>query len=163
MWYDYVLSVISALCTVISVYQAYKARKYFNKTKYLSGILSMNRAFLEACNVIDVMRGILYDSNKGIKKGKNIYKALADKGNAILSSIDKIKSNVPYSDNEEIAKILNNDRFDCVNYINLFVSGNVIKDGEVLLDDDFKSCQDAFERLRNFIKLKTEEYENKLK
>lgn len=163
MWWDYVLTGISVLCTVVSIVGAYRANLYYKKSKNISILVKTKDSLSESKVILESMGEILKLSNTILARGKNISKMVSEQGQIINKALIRIKELEGFADNKKIDAILKTKDFNAQDYINSLISGKVICDGTICIDNEYTNCYQIFENLQLFLKQRMEEQEEKLK
>ena len=163
MWWDYVLTGISVLCTVVSIIGAYRANLYYKKSKNISILVKTKDSLSESKVILESMGEILKLSNTMLARGKNISKMVSEQGQIINKALIRIKELEGFADNKKIDAILKTKDFNAQDYINSLISGKVICDGTICIDNEYTNCYQIFENLQLFLKQRMEEQEEKLK
>ena len=163
MWWDYVLTGISVLCTVVSIVGAYRANLYYKKSKNISILVKTKDSLSESKIILESMGEILKLSNTMLARGKNISKMVSEQGQIINKALIRIKELESFADNKKIDAILKTKDFNAQDYINSLISGKVICDGTICIDNEYTNCYQIFENLQLFLKQRMEEQEEKLK
>lgn len=163
MWWDYVLTGISVLCTVVSIVGAYRANLYYKKSKNISILVKTKDSLSESKVILESMGEILKLSNTMLARGKNISKMVSEQGQIINKALIRIKELEGFADNKKIDAILKTKDFNAQDYINSLISGKVICDGTICIDNEYTNCYQIFENLQLFLKQRMEEQEEKLK
>lgn len=163
MWWDYVLTGISVLCTVVSIVGAYRANLYYKKSKNISILVKTKDSLSESKVILESMGEILKLSNTMLARGKNISKMVSEQGQVINKALIRIKELEGFADNKKIDAILKTKDFNAQDYINSLISGKVICDGTICIDNEYTTCYQIFENLQLFLKQRMEEQEEKLK
>ncbi|PKM53575.1 MAG: hypothetical protein CVV00_11840 [Firmicutes bacterium HGW-Firmicutes-5] len=162
-WWDYLLTVISIFCTVFSIRGAYKANVYYKKSKQLTIYANTNLAVTEVQKIIDLLTEMLKLSNIIKRRGVNYEKEVSKNGEGIKKSLNKIRESLPVDYCKEINVILNSGETKIELYIDGFINGEVLVDGNFIIEKDFNNCQEAFREIQLFIKKKLENLSEKLK
>ena len=163
MWWDYVLTGISVLCTVVSIVGAYRANLYYKKSKNISILVKTKDSLSESKVILESMGEILKLSNTMLARGKNISKMVSEQGQIINKALIRIKELEGFADNKKIDAILKTKDFNAQDYINSLISGKIICDGTICIDNEYTNCYQIFENLQLFLKQRMEEQEEKLK
>ena len=163
MWWDYVLTGISVLCTVVSIVGAYRANLYYKKSKNISILVKTKDSLSESKVILESMGEILKLSNTMLARGKNISQMVSEQGQIINKALIRIKELEGFADNKKIDAILKTKDFNTQDYINSLISGKVICDGTICIDNEYTNCYQIFENLQLFLKQRMEEQEEKLK
>ena len=106
MWWDYVLTGISVLCTVVSIVGAYRANLYYKKSKNISILVKTKDSLSESKVILESMGEILKLSNTMLARGKNISKMVSEQGQIINKALIRIKELEGFADNKKIDAIL---------------------------------------------------------
>lgn len=162
-WWDYVLIGISAVCTLFSIIGAKKSNTYYKKSKQLTIYANTNIAYTESQKIIATLTEILKLANIKSKRGTNYIRSISKYGESIKTSINKIRESLPVEDFNEIKLLLNDQQAKVEEYIDSLITGTVLIDEKLLIDDDFNMCQQIFCEIQVLIKKKLELISEKLK
>ena len=161
-WWDYVITVVSVLCTIFSIIGAYKSVVYYKKSKQLTIYSNTNMAYIESQKIISTLTEMLKLSNNTRKRGTNYIREVSQNGEYIKTSINKIRESLTVDDCKEINELLNSQQIKVDVYINSFITGAVLVDEKFVIDDDFNKCQQAFCDMQLLIKRKLENIADKV-
>lgn len=161
-WWDYILTVISVLCTIFSIIGAYKSVAYYKKSKQLAIYANTNLAYIESQKIIASLTEMLKLASAKRTRGTNIVKEVSKHGESIKSSINKIRECLPVEDFYEIQGILDSQQLRIEMYIDSFITGSVLVDENFVIDDNFSKCQQKFCEMQLLIKKKIENISEKL-
>ena len=161
-WWDYAITAVSVLCTVVSFIGAYKSVVYYKKSKQLTIYSNTNLAFIESQKIIATLTEMLKLANITKKRGTNYIREVSHYGESIKSSIDKIRESLPVDDCKEINELLNSQQIKVDTYINSFITGTVLVNEKFVIDDDFNNCQQTFCDMQLLIKRKLENIADKV-
>lgn len=150
------LTLISIVCTFGSAYGAYKSCVYYKKSKDLTIFANTNIAFVESQKIISTLTEMLKLANVTKKRGTNYIKEVCKSGESIKSSINKIREVMTVKDFNEIQVLLNSQEIKIERYIDSFITGAVLVDEKLIIDDEFNTCQQAFCEIQALIKRKLE-------
>lgn len=160
---DNVLTIISAICTLISVVSAYKSAKYYKKSKQLTIYANTNVAFVETQKIISTLTAILKLSNPvKQQRGINLAKQLGTHGESIKSSINTMREKLSVEDFKDVKTKFTSYGLNVESYIDSFISGSVLIENEFAVDGRFHSCQQVFYDIQILLKTKIERIEEKL-
>jgi len=160
---DTILTIISALCTGISLIGAYKSIKYYKKSKQLTIYANTNVCFTETQKIIATFTEILKLSNPSrLHRGTNTAKQLASYGESIRGSMNIIREKLPVEDFREVEKYLSSSVVRVDAYIDSFISGAILTEDKLIIDEKFNQCQQQFYDIQQILKHKLEEVEAKL-
>jgi len=163
-WRDYILSAISVACTIFSIIGAYKSNVYYRKSKQLTIYANTNSAYIESQKIIATLTEMLKLGNvNGKQRGTNYMKAVNQNGESIKNSIIKIRESLPVDDFNEINDLLNSQQQKVEVYIDTFITGTVLVDEKLVIDDNFNKCQQKFCDMQLLIKNKLENISENLK
>lgn len=162
-WWDYVLIVVSAVCTVFSGVGAYKSNAYYKKSKQLTIYANTNIAYIESQKIIATLTEMLKLGSTTKKRGTNYIKEVSQNGENIKASINKIRESLTVEDFIEINELLNSQQSKIETYIDSFITGAVLVDEKFVVDDNFNICQQTFCDMQLLIKKKIESIGEKLK
>lgn len=165
MSWDGVLTIISAVCTILSIIGACRSNIYYKKSKQLTVYANTNIAYIETQKIIATLTEMLKLANsKTMKRGSSstIIK-VSQNGENIKNSINKIRENLTVNDFNEIKELLNSQQPKVEAYIDSFITGAVLVNEELVIGDDFNKCQQAFCNMQLLIKKKLENIGEKLK
>lgn len=161
--FDIILSIVSAICTVISVIGAYKSIKYYKKSKQLTIYANTNVSLVEVQKIISTFTEILKLANPSrSQRGVNLSKQLAAYGENIRDSISVIRDKLSVEDFELIKDKLSSKELRVDAYIDSFISGAILEDDSLKIDDKFNRCQQKFYDIQQILKKCLEEVEAKL-
>lgn len=158
-WWDYV----SVGCTFFSIIGAYKSNAYYKKSKQLTIYANTNIAYIESQKIIATLTEMLKLGNSTRKRGTNYIKEVSQNGENIKISINKIRESLPVKDFTEINELLNSQQQKVEKYIDSFITGTVLVDEKLVIDDNFNKCQQTFCEMQLLIKKKLENISEKLK
>jgi hypothetical protein len=163
-WWDYVLIVVSALCAIGSIIGAVRANIYYKKSKQLTLYAHTNVAYIEAQKITAALTELLKLSNSTFKKrGVSNIREISRIGENIKTSLNKIRDSLPASDVENIGILLNSRHQRAEEYIDSFITGTVLVDENIVIGNDFNSCQQKFYDLQLLLKRRLEEIAEKIK
>ena len=162
-WWDYLLTAISAICTAFSIIGARKSNAYYKKSKQLTIYANTNIAYIESQKIISTLTEMLKLANSTKKRGTNYIKEVSQNGESIKISINKIRESLPVKDFKEVDELLNSQQPKIEAYIDSFITGAVLVDEKLIIDDDFNKCQQTFCNMQLLIKKKLEDIVEKLK
>lgn len=97
------------------------------------------------------------------KRGTNYIREVSQNGESIKASINKIRESLTVEDFKEINDLLNSQQPKVDAYIDSFITGSVLVDENLIIDDDFNKCQQTFCDMQLLIKKKLENISEKLK
>jgi len=142
---DKILTVVSALCTIVSLIGAYKSVKYYKKSKQLTIYANTNVAFIETQKIISIFTEILKLSNPAKQqRGTNLAKQLETHGESIKTSINIIREKLSVEDFNDVKRMFSSPQVQVETYIDSFISGTVLIQGRFEIDGRFNSCQQIF-------------------
>lgn len=159
---DIVLTIVSAVCTFFSILGAVRSNIYYRKSKQLTMYANTNVAFM-AQKIIATFPELLKLANNTRKRGTNSVKEVAKHGENIKKSINKIRESLPVEDYKEIQELLNTRELKVEEYIDSFITGEVLVDEKFVFDAKFTKCQNKFYEIQLLLKKKLEELSEKLK
>lgn len=160
---DIILTIVSAICTVASVIGAYKSIKYYKKSKQLTIYANTNVSLVEVQKIITSFTEILKLSNTSKpQRGVNVSKQLAVYGESIRESINVLREKLSVEDFKSIEGQLLSKEIKVEAYIDSFISGMILNDGKLMIDDKFNRCQQKFYCIQQILKKRLEEVEEKL-
>ena len=157
------LDVISIFCTIISVFGSVKSMVYYKKSKQLTVFANTNIALIESKKIIETLTQVLKLAGNGKKRGTNYSKELSAYGESIKNSINKIREALPASKCKEINTILTSQGLKVEQYIDSFITGTVLVDEKLVIDDDFNQCQEMFCKIQLELKTMVEDIGERLK
>lgn len=161
--FDVILTIISALCTVISLIGAYKAIKYYKKSKQLTVYANANVSLVEVQKIVATFTEILKLANTvRSQRGVNLAKQLALHGESIRHSINVLREKLSVEDFKLIEEQLSSEEIKVASYIDSFISGSILVDGKLIIDDTFNICQQKFYKIQQILKRQLEDIEGKL-
>ena len=161
--FDIGLSIVSAICTVVSVIGAYKSIKYYKKSKQLTIYANTNVSLVEVQKIITVFTEILKLTNTSRpQRGVNLAKQLAVYGESIRNSINVLREKLSVDDFKLIEGQLLSNEMKVEAYIDSFISGAILNDEKLSIDKSFNCCQQKFYRIQQILKKRLEEVEEKL-
>lgn len=155
-WLDIGLVVISAI-------GAWKSWAYYDKSKELIIYAKTNIAFIESKTIIATLTEMLKLSNNTRKRGANYIKEISRNGEIIKNSITKIRENIPSGDWQDISQLLDSQEIKVETYIDSFITGSVLVEDKLIIDDNFNRCQQKFCELQVLLKKKIEATSEKIK
>lgn len=124
---------------------------YYRKSKQLTIYANTNLAVTEVQKIIDLLTEMLKLSN--IIKGVEEYeKEVSKNGEGIKTSLNKIRESLFVDYCKEINVILNSGETKIELYIDRFINGEVLVDGNFIINEDFNNCQETFREIQLFIK-----------
>lgn len=162
-WWDYVLIAISAGCTFFSIIGAIKSIAYYKKSKQLTVYANTNVAYIESQKIISTLTEMLKLANMNKQRGRNYVDKVIENGELIRNSISKIRESLLVEDYKEIQDILNTQKLNVEMYIDSFISGAVLVEEKIKIDDNFNTCQQAFCNMQLLIRKKIDIIGEKLK
>lgn len=162
-WWDFVFIGISAVCTFFSINGAKKSNTYYKKSKQLTIYANTNIAYTESRKIITTLTELLKLANIKTKRGTNYIRSISKYGESIKTSINKIRESLPVEDFNEIKLLLNDQEPKVEEYIDSLITGTVLNEEMLLIDDDFNVCQQIFCDIQVLIKKKLELISEKLK
>lgn len=161
--FDVILSIVSALCTVVSLIGAYKSIKYYKKSKQLTLYANTNVSLVEVQKIIATFTEILKLANTTRpQRGVNLSKQLEAHGETIRESINVLREKLSVEDFRLIEGQLISKEMKVEMYIDSFISGEILDDGKLVIDDRFNRCQQKFYNIQQILKKRLEEVEEKL-
>ena len=161
---DVTLTIISIICTIASIIGAIKSIKYFKKSKQLTIYANTNVAYTEIDTIKNKMIKLLSLANKNRRtRGLNLSKEISENGEVIKNSIEKIRNVLPVDKSSEFEEMLFYNGTKTEEYIDTFITGTVLTNDELTIDDDFKNCQQVFVKIQIFLKKYLDEIHEKLK
>ena len=161
--FDIFLSIVSAVCTVISIIGAYKSIKYYKKSKQLTIYANTNVSLVEVQKIIATFTEILKLANTTRpQRGINLSKQLGAHGESIRDSINVLREKLSVEDFNLIEGQLLSKEMKVEVYIDSFISGAILDDGKLVIDDRFNRCQQKFYNIQQILKKRLEEVEEKL-
>lgn len=151
--------------TVISIGGAISASVYYDKSKKLTLYANTNIAFVESQKIITNLNEMLKLSNgmMNVRGRKDHIEKVCSCGEAIRSSIDKIREIMSVEDYNDIKELLNSQEIEVEKYIASFITGSILVNEKLVLDDNFNLCQQKFYDMQLLIKKKLENISKKLK
>lgn len=141
---DIVLTIVSVLCTFFSILGAVRSNIYYRKSRQLTMYANTNVAFMETQKIIATFPELLKLANRTRKRGTNSVKEVAKYGENIKKSISKIRENLPVEGYKEIQGLLNTRELNIEEYIDSFITGEVLVDEKFVSDTKFTKCQKNF-------------------
>lgn len=161
--FDVILSIVSAICTVVSLIGAYKSIKYYKKSKQLTLYANTNVSLVEVQKIIATFTEILKLANTTRpQRGINLSKQLEAHGETIRESINLLREKLSVEDFRLIEGQLISTEMKVEMYIDSFISGEILDDGKLVIDDRFNRCQQKFYNIQQILKKRLEEVEEKL-
>lgn len=161
--FDIILTIVSAICTVVSLIGAYKSIKYYKKSKQLTVYANTNVSLVEVQKIIATFTEILKLANTArSQRGTNLAKQLATHGESIRESINVIREKLSVEDFRLIQNQLISKEMKVEEYIDSFISGSILDEGKLVIDDKFNRCQQKFYNIQQILKKRLEEVEEKL-
>lgn len=161
--FDIILTIVSAICTVVSLIGAYKSIKYYKKSKQLTVYANTNVSLVEVQKIIATFTEILKLANTArSQRGTNLAKQLATHGESIRESINVIREKLSVEDFRLIQNQLISKEIKVEEYIDSFISGSILDEGKLVIDDKFNRCQQKFYNIQQILKKRLEEVEEKL-
>lgn len=161
--FDVILSIVSAICTVVSLIGAYKSIKYYKKSKQLTLYANTNVSLVEVQKIIAMFTEILKLANTTRpQRGINLSKQLEAHGETIRESINLLREKLSVEDFRLIEGQLISKEMKVEMYIDSFISGEILDDGKLVIDDRFNRCQQKFYNIQQILKKRLEEVEEKL-
>lgn len=161
--FDVILSIVSALYTVVSLIGAYKSIKYYKKSKQLTLYANTNVSLVEVQKIIATFTEILKLANTTRpQRGVNLSKQLEAHGETIRESINVLREKLSVEDFRLIEGQLISKEMKVEMYIDSFISGEILDDGKLVIDDRFNRCQQKFYNIQQILKKRLEEVEEKL-
>lgn len=160
---DIVLTIVSVICTIFSIIGAVRSNMYFKKSRQLTIYANTNVAFMETQKIIATFPELLKLASNIGNRGTNSVKAVAKHGENIKKSINKIRESLSVEDCKEIQDILNTRELKVEEYIDSFITGEVLVDEKFVHDTKFTKCQDKFCDIQLLLKKKLENVSEKLK
>ncbi|MFA9397411.1 MAG: hypothetical protein ACERKV_03980 [Clostridiaceae bacterium] len=142
---------------------AYKSNVYYKKSKQLTRYTDITIAYTESQKIIATLTKMLKFGNINKKLGANYIKEVIKNGEEIKASINTIREKMPVEDFKEINELLNSQQPKVYAYIDSFITGAVLIDEKLVIDDNFNTCQQAFCDMQLLIKKKLENLSEKLK
>ena len=161
--FDVILSIVSAICTVVSLIGAYKSIKYYKKSKQLTLYANTNVSLVEVQKIIATFTEIIKLANTTRpQRGINLSKQLEAHGEIIRESINLLREKLSVEDFRLIEGQLISKEMKVEMYIDSFISGEILDDGKLVIDDRFNRCQQKFYNIQQILKKRLEEVEEKL-
>lgn len=157
------IAIINVVLTIVSGFGAWKSVAYYKKSKQITIYANTNIAYIECQKIIETFPNMLRLANVRNRRGINHINEICQNGQQIKISINKIRENMAVKDFEEIKKILNSDELKVEMYIDSFITGSVLVDNELIIDDKFNLCQEKFYEMQSLIKMKLEDISENLK
>lgn len=155
-WLDIVFVIGSGL-------GAWRSCAYYRKSRELTIYAKTNIAYIESKTIIATLIEILKLSNNTRKRGTNYAKEVSRNGEIIKNSIIKIRENLLVKDWEDINKLLDSQEIKVETYIDSFITGSVLVNDKLIIDDNFTKCEQKFYELQILLKKKIETISEKLK
>lgn len=162
-WLNIILTTISAVCTGFSIKGSYESNVYYKKSKQLTIYANTNIAYMESQKIIATLLEMQKLSNITRKRGTNYIKEVSKNGVNIQNSINKIRESMPVEDFTEIKELLNSQQQKVEKYIDSFITGTVLVEEKLVLDDNFYECYQTFCEMQLLIKRKLEYISENLK
>lgn len=160
--FDVILTIVSAICTVVSIFGARKSQKYYKKSKQLTVYANTNVSLIEVQKIIATFTEILKVANTARQqRGINLSKQLATHGESIRNSINVLREKLSVEDFRLIEDKLSKE-MKVEAYIDSFISGSILDDGKMVIDDKFNRCQQKFYSIQQILKRRLEEIEETL-
>lgn len=158
-------AIINLFLTVVSGVGAYKSATYYKKSKKVTLYANTNIAFVESKKIIDNLNDMLKLSNTmlNVRGRKNNIEQVCNCGESIRKSIDKIREIMSVEDYSEIKQLLNSQEIEVEKYINSFITGSILVNEKLVIDDNFNICLQKFWDMQLLIKKKVEDIEEDLK
>ena len=161
MNWNYLFTAISGICTLISIFGAYKSISYYKKSKHITILTNTNNVQIESQKIINTLSGIIKYANNALNhRGVNLTNEICINGESIKSSLNKIKEIIPVHYSNEIKNVINTQ---VEAYIDSLIDGTVFINNKFVIDNNFKNCQNAFYEVQSLIKKKLENISDKLK
>ncbi|MBI9013866.1 MAG: hypothetical protein JEZ08_16650 [Clostridiales bacterium] len=160
---DLILTGVSAICTFLSGFGAYKSVRYFRKSKQLTIYAKTNVAYTEIQTIKSTMIELLKLSNKKQGRGTNLSQQIGKNGELIKRCIENIRDHLPVEKCAEIQELLDHEKTKVEEYIDSFITGNVLIEEKLMIDDDFNNCQQVFGQIQTSLKKYLEELAETLK
>lgn len=160
---DNILTIISAICTLASIIGAHKSVRYYRKSKQLTIYANTNVAFIETQKIISTFTEILKLSNPAKQqRGTNLAKQLETHGESIKTFINIMREKLSAEDFNDVKKLFSSHEMQVESYIDSFISGTVLIQGRLEIDEKFNSCQQIFYDIQQLLKKKIETVEKNL-
>ena len=96
------------------------------------------------------------------QRGINLSKQLEAHGETIRESINLLREKLSVEDFRLIEGQLISKEMKVEMYIDSFISGEILDDGKLVIDDRFNRCQQKFYNIQQILKKRLEEVEEKL-
>ena len=148
--FNTVLTLISAICTAITVIGAFKAVKYYKKSRLLTAFASQNAAYSESLTIISAISEILQAEKRITDRGTNRSKSLSEIGLRIRSSLNIIRTNCSSDVESDIVSLI--DSKSIMGYINILIVDPPMWNGKP--DSRFEGFQKKIYELHDLIKKK---------
>lgn len=158
-WWDW----IDIVLVFVSAAGAWKSWVYYDKSKALTIYAKTNIAFIESKTIIATLTEMLKLSSNTRKRGTNYIKEVSRNGEIIKNSITKIRENIQVKDWQEISQLLDSQEIKIETYIDSFITGSVLVNNKLVIDDNFNKCQQKFCDLQVLLKRKLEDTSEKIK
>lgn len=158
-------AIINLFLTIVSGIGAWKSITYYRESKKLTLYANTNIAFVESKNIIANLNEMLKLSNNmlTVRGRKNHIEQVCNCGESIKNSIDKIREIMSVEDYNEIKQLLNSQEIEVEKYINSFITGSILVNEKLVIDDNFNICLQKFYDMQLLIKEKLEDIEEGLK
>lgn len=168
-WINVVCAVGSVICLIASIVSAYKANKYYKKSKHISLVLQCNNSLGDMQRATTLLMELLqYTEKNRSKRSRNIKNSIHDIGKQIQSLLQNINCHLTPSEAKEFRDILKDPDFDCQTYIISIAAGDltqVIEEGNEYFVSDrrFIKCQELFGEAIRYLNELMEIHQEKIK
>lgn len=163
-WFDYLITIIGAICTILSFIGAYKSVKYYKKSKQLTIFANTNIACIESAKIIVTLSDMLKLANEARRqRGTSNIKDASIAAESIKASINKIRESLPVNDFKDVQSILYSREFKVETYIDTIIMGSLFPKEGLIWDDDFQTCQEIFCEVQLLIKEKLDKIAESIK
>ena len=161
---DMILTGVNVVITVVSVCGALKSFKFYDKNKKLVEHTNVNKASVEIEKMLNKLPEALTATNRNRQnsRGVNLHRIMCEIGNSLHESYNTLHSCSPVEYSSELFKLENERDFELHDYINSFISGEILKN-MVLDSDRFATCQKGLMEMQDYLKCKLGEIAEKLK
>ena len=156
---------LSIICTIVSGVGAWRSLAYYKKSRQITIYANTNIAYVESQKIISTLNEMLKLSNERIKpRGiKSYCEKVSANGESIKNSRAKIREIWSVEEYKDIENLLNSQELEVNKYIDSFITGSILVDEKLIIDDNFNICQKKFYDMQLMIKEKLEKISEKLK
>ena len=150
--FNIILTIVSAICTGISIYSAWKGKSYYKNSKNLATYKDVSIAYTECQTIIETFSELFCLANERSTIGKNVDKLVSEYGKNMKSSLNKIRANTYEKNFKQVKEFLDSHESEIEVYVDSLISGEYVDNNLFIKNKDAKIWENNIKRIQELIK-----------